>query len=123
MSSYIDKCPKPIPIGKQKYAYQCENVIIEPFFGSVNIRGYIPHKSGNEPYPNQEKDIISCYDFKIDKFTDNSMEVSFKKKFKDGKEELYVTNMSFSDLVNTIFEGNPANIYKPEAPFNKFDTK
>lgn len=121
MSSYIDKCEKPIPIGKQKFAYQCENIVLEPLFGSINIRGYKPHQGGKEPYPNAEKELIEHYDLKIEKFTGNSMYVSFTKKFKNGTEEMYMTNVSFSDLVNTLFEGKPANVFKREAPIQQFE--
>jgi hypothetical protein len=117
---YTDKCEKPIPIGKQKFAYQCENIVLEPLFGTMNIRGYKPYQGGKEPYPNAEKELIEHYDLKIEKFTGNSMYVTLTKKFKDGSEQLVLTNVSFSDLVNRIFEGNPANFINHEAPINNF---
>lgn len=121
MSDYKDKCEKPIPIGKQKFAYQCENIVLEPLFGTINIRGYKPHQGGKEPYPNAEKELIEHYDLKIEKFTGNSMYVTLTKKFKDGSEDLVLTNVSFSDLVNRIFEGHPVNFIKHDAPIQQFE--
>lgn len=121
MADYVDKCEKPIPIGKQKFAYQCENVVLEPSFGSIIIRGYKPFKNGAIPYPNDEKELIEHYDLKIERFTQNSMYVTLTKKFKDGSEKLILTNVSFSDLVNRILEGNPVNIIHHEPPTKQFE--
>lgn len=121
MDSYQEKCPKPIPIGVQKFAYQCEDLTLEPLFGTINIRGYIPFKGGKEPYPNLEKDIIAHYDLKIGRFTSNALEITFVKRFKDAGEEIYSVTVSFSDLVNRIFGNNPANVWKREPPVIPFD--
>lgn len=118
--NYSDRCQKPIPIGVQRYAYQCENIALEPIHGAISIRGYIPFKGGKEPYPNDEKDVIEYYDLRIERFTSNAIEVSLLKRFKDGTEYLYLTNVSFSDLANRIFEGNPANHWFRPAPKKEF---
>jgi hypothetical protein len=118
---YQEKCQKPIPIGKQLFAYQCENVSMEPVSGSINIRGWKPFKSGKEPYPNDEKELIDYYDLRIGRFTGNSIEIFFTKNFKDKSQELYLTNVSFSELVNRLFAGHPVNIWKNEPPVNRFN--
>jgi hypothetical protein len=120
MSTYREHCNNPIPIGKQKFAYQCENISLVPVIDSINIRGWVPFKGGKEPYPNEERDKIDSYDLRIGRFTGNSMEIILTKTFKDRSREVYLTNVSFSDLVNRIFTGNPANIFQEEAPVNQF---
>ena len=62
MSSYTEKCAPPIPIGVQRYAYQCENIVISPINGKMNMRGYVPRGGGKEPYPNAEKENIEHYE-------------------------------------------------------------
>lgn len=116
MIDYVEKCPKPIPIGKQEFAYQCEGVVLEPIHGSISIRGYVPYKGGSKPYPNPEKDTIEHYTLEIGRHTQNAIEVRFIKKFKDGSEDLFLTTLSYSDLVNLIFGDQPANIIHHNAP-------
>jgi hypothetical protein len=120
MSSYVEKCPKPIPIGLQEFAYQCETVVFEPIHGSISIHAFVPHNGGKQPYPNTEKDSIHHYELKIGRFTQNSIEITLTKTFKDKSEDIYTTNTSFSDLVNSLFAGGPANVYKHEAPINNY---
>lgn len=120
MDSYTDKCPRPIPCGIKKFAYQCENIIIEPSHGNASIRAYIPAETGKEPYPNEEKKEIRHYELKIEKFTQNSISVCFEKVYKTGQKKTYHTTLSFSDLVNIIFENNPANIYNQEPPASTY---
>lgn len=118
---YQEHCEKPIPIGNVRYAYQCENISMQPIHGAIDIRAYVPFNKGKEPYPNDEKDVIEHYDLKIERFTANSMTLSFIKKFKDGREKQYMTTVSFAGLVNTLFENNPANVWEREAPVKKFE--
>ncbi len=118
---YNEKCPKPIPIGRQKFAYQCENINIQPIHGAMDIRAYTPHNGGKEPYPNTENDIIEHYDLKIERFTGNAISLCLTKKFKDGSEEIFLTNVSFADLVNRLFESHPANNWKNDAPTKQFE--
>lgn len=117
---YIEECPKPIPIGKQKFAYQCEDIVIEPLFGSANIRAYPPGNRGKEPYPNPEANLIQHYEIKIERFTGNSISLTLTKKFKDGATEVYHTNTSFSLLANSLFEGSPVNFFKEDPPMSNF---
>jgi hypothetical protein len=119
--SYVEECDPPIPIGRQKFAYQCENIALEPVAGSISIHAYIPSERGKEPYPNAEKEKVQHYELKISRFTANAIEISFTKRFKDGSEDLYLTNVSFSQLVNQLFTGNPANVWKHEAPVKQFE--
>lgn len=114
--TYHEKCPQPIPIGKQRYAYQCENVVFEPIHGKISIRGFVPHNGGKEPYPNPEKSTIDHYELTIGRFTGNSIDVTFTKRFKDKSERIYTTNVSFAVLVNLLLEGGPANVWDREAP-------
>lgn len=119
--TYEEKCKKPIPIGIQRYAYQCENIVMEPIHGAINIRAFVPHGGGKEPYPNPEKETIDYYQLEISRFTGNSLEICFTKKFKDKSEEIFLTNVSFSSLINTLFENSPANHWTNEAPKNNFE--
>jgi hypothetical protein len=123
MSDYKDSCQPPIPIGKQRYAYQCENVFLEPIHGAISIRGYKPFSGGKEPYPNREKDQIDHYDLKIEKFTGNSITIEFTKTFKDKRQEEYMTTVSFAQLVNLLFTGQAANVFIKAAPINKFENE
>lgn len=117
---YTDKCKRPIPIGIQRYAYQCENIVIEPIHGAMSIRAFVPHGKGKEPYPNPEQDKIEHYQLEVRRFTGNAIELVFTKKLKDKSEEIFLTNVSFSDLVNRVFENKPANNWVNEAPVNHF---
>lgn len=118
---YSEKCKQPIPIGIQRYAYQCENIVIEPIHGAMSMRAYVPHGKGKEPYPNPEADKIEYYQLEIRRFTGNAIELLLTKKFKDKSEEVYLTNVSFSDLVNRLFTNNPANVWTNESPFTHFE--
>lgn len=120
MSTYTEELEPPIPIGRQKYAYQCENFVIEPLSGSANIIAWPPRGGGKEPYPNPEGDKIKTYHLKIERFTSNSMTIDLIKKFKDGSEIHYQTTVSFSDLANRLFTGSPANVFSHEPPPQKF---
>lgn len=117
---YTENCERPIPIGNQRFAYQCENISIEPVRNAVSIEGYIPRNKGTEPYPNAEADLIDKYELKIERHTGNSMAISFIKKYKNKAEKEYLTQVSFSDLVNRLFEGHPANVWERTAPTIKF---
>jgi len=113
--SYIEKCPKLIPIGKQKFAYQCENMN----FGTQGerkffITAFTPKGGGAEPYPNPEANEILTYELSIERFTQNSIQVEFTAKYRDGSTKVYSTNTSFSLLVNSIFEGGSANLFVHE---------
>jgi len=121
MSSFIENCPPPIPIGVQRYAYQCENFSMEPIHGAISIRAYPPGRGGKEPYPNPEGDKVEYYQLKIERNTSNAFSIVFEKIFKDGSKETYLTGCSFSQLVNTLFEGDGANIFKSEAPIKRFE--
>lgn len=121
MDSYTEKCAPPIPIGIQRYAYQCENIVISPINGKMNMRGYVPDGRGKEPYPNPEKGKVEHYELEIARFTGNAISITFTKTFKDKSEETYQTNVSFSQLVNLLFEGNPANIWVCGPPVNRFE--
>ncbi len=117
---YIEKTGKIIPIGIQEFAYQCENIIIEPSFGKCLIMGFIPHNGGKQPYPNDEADSINNYELEISKFTGNSIQLTITKNFKDGRKQVYTTNTSFSILVNCLFKGGPSSMYEHEAPMKSF---
>lgn len=103
MSLKNQKFEKIIPVGKKKFAYQNENIGM----GSpLVLAGYLPSKSGNEPYLNDEKDTLDerrPYLLTVERFTGNSVEVMLVKRFKDGSKRCYYTGMSFADLVNQIF--------------------
>lgn len=118
--TFIEKLRKPIPVGRQDFAYQCENISIEPSFGEMLMRGYVPFKGGKEPYDNLEKDSIEHYELNLKRFTGNSLSVSLLKKFKDGSEVEYDTTMSFSFLVNRIFDGLPVTMYEKSPPRKDF---
>lgn len=105
--SDIVKFDKIIPVGKTQFAYQQENISLV-----LNIKGSIPWRGGNEPYPNEEKQLLreyEQYELEIHRHTGNSMIVNFRKFYKDGKVELFTTTMSFSDLVNQIFHNCECN--------------
>lgn len=100
--SDIVKFDKIIPVGKQQFAYQCENIS-----HVVTIEASVPWRGGNLPYDNDEKELLreyKQYELSIFRHTGNSMIVDLRKFYKDGKVELFTTTMSFSDLVNQIFK-------------------
>lgn len=106
--SDIVKFDKIIPVGKQRFAYQCENISLV-----MNISGSIPSQIGSEPYDNDEKNVLRAYgqyEFEIFRHTGNSMIVNLRKFYKDGKVELFTTTMSFSDLVNQVFNNCECNL-------------
>jgi len=109
MDLYQEKCHKPIPIGKQEYAYQFETVCLDPIQDELNIRGWKPQRRGKYPYPNSEIDKVKHYDLRISRSGDNKVDIYFVKKFKDQSEEVFTTTISFSDMVNRLFEGHPTN--------------
>ena len=96
------KFEKIIPVGRQRFAYQCENIgLVMKMVGNIPYRG-----SGSEPYPNEEKALLreyGQYEFSVHKHTANSMIVELRKYYKDGKIELYWATMTFSDFVNQVF--------------------
>lgn len=99
--SDIVKFQKIIPVGKQRFAYQCENASVV-----FKLEGSIPYRGGNEPYENSEKDQLRDYhqyDFEVFRHTANSIIVNFRKFYKNGKVELFTRTMSFSDFVNQVF--------------------
>jgi hypothetical protein len=118
---YNNECHPPIPIGVQRYAYQCENIVMEPIHGAISIHAFVPRNGGKEPYPNKEKDQIDHYELKIEKFTGNSISLLLSKRFKDKSEEVFLTNVSFADLVNRLFTGHPANHWINNAPVDRFE--
>ncbi len=100
--SDIVKFDKIIPVGRQEYAYQCENVGL-----IMKITGHFSnHSHGKEPIPNDEKELLqewNQYELEINRHTGNAINVNFRKFYKDGKVELYTFGTSFSHLVNQIF--------------------
>lgn len=105
------KFDKIIPIGKQEYAYQCEDVSTV-----CVLSARIPSRGGSHPYPNGEKEVYDKYKLVIEKFTSNSITVTLEKYRSDtvkqrtqkGKAiicDRFQTTMSFSQLVNQIFKG------------------
>lgn len=120
---YTARSAKPIPIEWQKYAYQCENIVFHSTTRQANITGFPPRKTGIHPYPNPEADMIKRYELEIERFTGNAIAVKFEKTFKDDGKETFLTNISFSDLVNRIFAGHPANHWETTAPVNEFKTE
>lgn len=119
--SYKKKHPKPIPIGKQEYAYQCEDLYFDfsKMHGSILIDGYAPGRHGKFPYPNEERKEVDKYELEL-RHQYNGIDVTLQKKYKDGRIGFYTTFLSFSDLVNRIFEGYPANSWIREAPEKMF---
>ena len=120
MDSYVKVCHRPITIGIQKFVYQCEPIVFSAAHGETIIRGFIPSNKGKELYPSQEADRIKHYELKIRSFTGDVIELHFTKVFKDKSQEEYLTTVSFSDMVNRLFAGNPANIWKHNAPEKSF---
>ena len=121
----IEKFEKIIPIGKQEFAYQGEDVSTV-----CVLSAHIPYKGGNHPYPNDEKEIYSKYKLVIEKFTVNSITVTIEKYRSDtvkqrtekGKAiiaDRYQTTMTFSQLVNQIFKGVEVANYPIEEHFPK----
>lgn len=116
---YQKRQERPIPIGKQDFAYQCEDVFFDYLKDAVFIKGYKPSGRGKQPYPNEEIDLVEEYELKISQFTSNGIEVVFKKKYRDGRTGMYLNTISFSDLVNRLFEGHPSNSWTVDAPLRK----
>ena len=121
----MEKFEKIIPIGKQEFAYQAEDVSTV-----CVISGHMPSRGGSHPYPNEEKDKYSKYRLEIEKFTSNSITVTLKKYRSDtvnqrtekGKATIcdqYQTTMSFSELVNQIFKNVEVANYPQEEHFPK----
>lgn len=120
-NTYKKKHPKPIPIGHQEYAYQCEDVIFDftQMHEKVLIDGYAPSRRGKFPYPNEETKEIDKYELELSRCY-NGIDVTFKKKYSDGRIGIYITKVSFSDFVNRIFEGHSAKSWIREAPKEHF---
>lgn len=115
--AYKVKHPKPIPIGHQEFAYQCEDVLFD--FLRTNdtlfIKSWRPTRSGKLPYPNDEIDMINEYELELKRHY-CTIEIVFKKKYKDGRIGFYVTNISFSQFINRLFEGHSASSWIRSAP-------
>lgn len=116
-NSHYHRHPKPIPIGKQEYGYQCEDVFFDftKMHGKILIDGYAPSRHGKYPYPNEEKEDVEKYELEL-QHKYNGIEVCLKKMYRDGRIGIYITSISFSDFVNRIFEGHPASSWIREAP-------
>lgn len=121
----MEKFEKIIPIGKQEFAYQCEDVSTV-----CVISADIPARGGNMPYPNEEKEMYNKYKLVIEKFTSNSITVTLEKyrhdivkqRIENGKAVIadrYQTTMSFAQLVNQIFKGVEVANYPKEEHFPK----
>jgi len=115
--SYKENHPKPIPIGKQEYAYQCEDVFFDftSMHGKMLIDGYPPTRGGKLPYPNPEAGDIEKYELELSHCY-NGVDVTLRKKYRDGRTGICTGFMSFSQLVNRLFEGHPASSWIREAP-------
>lgn len=115
--SYKENHPKPIPIGKQEFAYQCEDVFFDftKMHNKMLIDGYAPSRGGKEPYPNPESNEIEKYELEL-KHSYNGVEVTIKKQYRDGRVGFFTCFMSFSQLANRLFEGHPASSWVREAP-------
>lgn len=120
-NSYKESCSPPIPIGYQEFAYQCESVIFDflQTNSSLFVKAWEPDRGGKFPYPNEEKDLIQEYELELRRQY-ASIEVVFKKKYKDGRIGFYITNISFSQFVNRLFTGHSANVWIRKAPKQKF---
>lgn len=95
------KFDKIIPVGPKKFAYQCEGIHMDTCFRMV---GNMPWNGGKEPYVNAEKDTVSGYELRIEKFTGNSFTVTLYKNKKVGKGRIgYQTTFDFASFVNQIF--------------------
>jgi hypothetical protein len=113
--SDLKKFNKIIPVGKQEFAYQNEDVSL-----MMKIVGSVPRRHGSQPYHNEEKEELrgyNEYEFELCRHTGNSMVVSFRKFFKDGTVILYTTVMSYSDFINQIFKNyRVSEIIEKEGP-------
>lgn len=114
---------KIIPIGKQEFAYQGEDVST-----ICVITGHMPSVNGSLPYPNEEKEMYDKYKLIFEKFTGNSITVTLEKyrhdTVKQRKEkgkaviaDRFQTTMTFSQLANQIFKGIEFYNYPKEEHF------
>ncbi len=112
-----------IPVGKQEFAYQGENVSTR-----CSIMANIPTRSGSLPYLNDEQDKYRQYELVIDKFTSNVICVTLKKyrhdtvkqrkeKGKAVEVDMYQFTTTFSQLVNAIFKDTEVNHFIEEEAF------
>ena len=119
----LKKFEQIIPIGKQQFAYQCEDV------SSVCvISGRMPSNNGVLPYPSKEKEEFDEYELRISRFTSNALMVELIKfpshnnkraNRREGKllqKITYQVTMSFSDLVNQIFKNVEVADYEEIVP-------
>lgn len=109
-NAYKKDHPKPIPIGKQEYGYQCEDVFFDftKMHGKVIIDGYAPSRGGKYPYPNEEKEEVEKYELEL-RHRYNGIEICLQKVYRDGRIGIYITTVSFADFANRLFEGHPAS--------------
>ncbi len=119
--SFKKKHPKPIPIGKQEYAYQMESVFFDftEMHEKMLIDASPPDRGGKEPYPNEEKQEIKKYEFEMRR-SYNGIEITLKKIYKDGRIGVVTTFVSFSQFVNRLFENHSASSWLHEAPKQMF---
>lgn len=121
----MEKFLKIIPVGRQDYAYQGENVSTR-----CSIMAHVPTKSGSLPYLNDEQDKYKDYELVIEKFTSNSILVTLKKHRIDTVEQRklngkaikvdsYQFTTTFAQLVNSIFSNIEVNHYTEEEHFPK----
>jgi hypothetical protein len=106
--SDIVKIGKMIPIGVQKYAYQCigMNDFIAKIEADINSLN-----RGGLPYPNTEMNEILRYELEIKRFTSNAIEIYFQKVYKDGSKIGYLLTTSFEEFVNQIFNNKEVNVF------------
>lgn len=102
----IKKLEQVIPIGKQEYAYQCENTS-----HIFRLEAFVPLGGGKEPYPNTEVKEVWKYDFELQRHTGNSFIVTLRKFRNDHQVELFTTTMSFSQFVNQVFRQTECNVF------------
>jgi len=119
----LEKFEQIIPMGKQEFAYQCEDVS-----SICVISGRMPRNNGALPYPSKEKEDFDEYELRISKFTSNALMVELIKfpsqanrmaNRREGKlvrSKIYQANMSFSGLVNQIFKNVEVAEYQEEIP-------
>lgn len=122
--SHKKEHPKPIPIGNQEYAYQMESVFFDytQMHKKFLIDAFEPNRGGLLAYPNDEKELIEKYEFEFG-HSYNGIEITLKKKYKDGRIGFVTTFVSFSQFINRLFEGHPASSWIREAPKEVFKSK